>query len=466
MRHSSWIVLAVALTGLLLAPVSVAAQSPRYVVEDLGLHRGAAPFAMAINDHGEVAGYVFVDWQIQPVRYRDGHGLQILPGLESASGQATGINSLGEIAGSVVDTEGSWQAFRLRHGSGLEPLGALGGSASFGMQINASGSVAGYSYLAGDAATRAFVAAPGAPLRNLGTLGGSTSIACGINDAGQVAGRSTTAGEIQRAFRYTPEAGMADLGTLGGTQSIACGINASGAVAGRAQVAGNAAWHAFRHTATNGMEDLDTRGSALSAAEGINDAGAVVGWFVGPTGSRAFIFEDGEMVDLNDLIDPASGWQLTLARDVNNEGQVIGQGIHLGESRAFRLTPLADPADTEPPVIHRAAADRDLLWPANGAMVPVQVEVSVTDNVDAWPTCRIADVTSTENAAAADVRLTGDLSVELRARRSGIGTGRTYTIGIVCEDAAGNAAEAAVHVHVPHDQSGTGPSTAALGRSR
>jgi probable HAF family extracellular repeat protein len=467
MRHSIWVGLAIAFAGLHAAPSPVAAQTPRYVVEDLGLQDDAVPVVMTINDHGEVVGFVQIGWQFKAVRYRDGYGLQYLPGLESGASQAWGNNAFGEIAGEAQEAGGGTQAFRFRHGSGAEPLGTLGGFMSSGRRINAAGAVAGFSFTTGNLAVHAFVAEPGMPPQDLGTLGGSFSVACGINDAGQVAGQAATSTGAMRAFRYHPSDGMVDLGTLGGTGSWACGINATGTVAGQAQLPGNMISHAFRQSPGGAMEDLDTLGSSGSAAEGINDDGTVVGWFTATGGSlRAFLFEDGTMVDLNDLIDAASGWELMLARDINNAGQIIGEGFREGLPRAYRLTPVADPADTEPPVIHAAAADRVLLWPANGAMVPVSVQVSVTDNVDESPACGIASVWSNEGAVEQDVRVTGGLSVDLRAKRTGSGAGRTYTIEIVCADEAGNTADAQVRVHVPHDQSGTESSPTTMSRSR
>ena len=45
--------------------------------------------------------------------------------------------------------------------------------------------------------------------------------------------------------------------------------------------------------------------------------------------------------------------------------------------------------------------------------------------------------------------ITGDLTLKLRAERLNKGTGRIYTITIVCTDAAGNEATKTVTVSVP-----------------
>lgn len=116
--------------------------------------------------------------------------------------------------------------------------------------------------------------------------------------------------------------------------------------------------------------------------------------------------------------------------------------------------------DTRPPEITRVAAEPSSLWPPNHKMRQVSVMVDVSDACNAAVACRITSVTSNEPVNALgdgntepDWRLTGDLTVELRAERSGTGTGRVYTITVQCTDASGNAsAMREVTVTVPHDQ--------------
>jgi hypothetical protein len=51
--------------------------------------------------------------------------------------------------------------------------------------------------------------------------------------------------------------------------------------------------------------------------------------------SRAFLWKDGVMVDLNDLIPKDSPWVLQSAAGVNASGQIAGQGLINGEVHAF-----------------------------------------------------------------------------------------------------------------------------------
>src|SRR5436305_1669392 len=63
----------------------------------------------------------------------------------------------------------------------VTPLGSLGGSQVFATGINSSGLVVGYSDIAGDTTSHAFLY--DGTMHDLGTLGGSLSSAFGINNA-------------------------------------------------------------------------------------------------------------------------------------------------------------------------------------------------------------------------------------------------------------------------------------------
>jgi probable HAF family extracellular repeat protein len=78
-------------------------------------------------------------------------------------------------------------------------------------------------------------------------------------------------------------------------------------------------------------------------ANAINNAGQIVGFsspsFFSSDGEQAFIFSAGVMQNLNQLIAPNSGWVLTRAVDINDAGQIVGNGFKDGQPRAFLLTP-------------------------------------------------------------------------------------------------------------------------------
>jgi hypothetical protein len=129
---------------------------------------------------------------------------------------------------------------------------------------------------------------------------------------------------------------------------------------------------------------------------------------------------------------------------------------HLGNKSS--ATQIIQVVDTTAPVIQSIAAAPNVLWTANHKMVHVAVTAKATDNCSR-PVCKIASVTSNEPVnglgdgdTAPDWSITGDLTVDLRAERSGTGSGRIYTIAVTCTDACGNSSVGNTTVTVPHDQ--------------
>ena len=89
-------------------------------------------------------------------------------------------------------------------------------------------------------------------------------------------------------------------------------------------------------------------------------------------------------------------------------------------------------------------------------MTPIVVSVDVRDACDANPTCRIVSVASSEpdngpgdGNTDGDWEITGALTLNLRAERSGPAGGRVYTITIDCADESGDRTSTQVLVTVP-----------------
>jgi hypothetical protein len=130
---------------------------------------------------------------------------------------------------------------------------------------------------------------------------------------------------------------------------------------------------------------------------------------------------------------------------------VDNDGIDFGKDTS--ATP-----DTTPPTIVSITSSPSTLWPANHKMVPVSISVVAVDDIDPSPQSHIVSVTSNQPANAtgdgntpSDWMITGPLSLDLRAERSGSGE-RVYTVTIATSDASGNTSTAATAIRVPHDQ--------------
>lgn len=109
--------------------------------------------------------------------------------------------------------------------------------------------------------------------------------------------------------------------------------------------------------------------------------------------------------------------------------------------------------DTTKPVITSISVTPDKLWPPNGKMLPIEVNVTVIDICDSAPNCSITSIASGEPGDdSTDSEITGDLTANLRSKRLGTGNGRTYTISVECRDAAGNTTAGMTTVSVPHDR--------------
>jgi probable HAF family extracellular repeat protein len=195
------------------------------------------------------------------------------------------------------------------------------------------------------------------------------SQALSINDAQQVVGWSYSHARyafqqgnptIAHAFLWTADGTlgpplnpqMRDLGTLGvdtpgqENHSQAFDINELGQVTGFSATYGSLAPtsgpHPFIWSEATGMVDINLSDPRDSYGFAINNHGDVVGKMRIPDGTfHAFVYTEGQIWDLNDLIPPGSGWNLMEAHDINDDGEIVGWGQHEGMFRAFALT--ADP---------------------------------------------------------------------------------------------------------------------------
>jgi hypothetical protein len=111
--------------------------------------------------------------------------------------------------------------------------------------------------------------------------------------------------------------------------------------------------------------------------------------------------------------------------------------------------------DDTPPVISAISATPRVITANDHKMVPIVVSVSVSDQCVNAVSCRIVDVSSNESVdglgdgdTSPDWEITGPLTLNVRAERSGNGTGRVYIITVVCTDPSGNPSSTVVTVTV------------------
>jgi probable HAF family extracellular repeat protein len=178
-------------------------------------------------------------------------------------------------------------------------------------------------------------------MTDLGTLGGTFGFAQCANHRLQVIGDSSvgakpaacTAIGSPGCHAFFWENGIiTDLGTLGGDSSQAWWLNDAGVTAGSADLSTPGIHHAVRWKDGQILDLGTVEGDACSHGRAINAKGQIVG---GSTDCHralhAFVWEEGgPMLDLNALIPPGSGVQLTNAININDRGEILAQSDPLG----------------------------------------------------------------------------------------------------------------------------------------
>jgi probable HAF family extracellular repeat protein len=333
---------------LALSAVSFGAQAaPVYTVAPIA-NLGATPSQPnGLNNAGTVVGYVYTpQGHINAYSSSNGNASSLHQGSPNTGNSAAwGINASGAVVGQS-SVGNATQATVFSNGS-VHTLGTLGGTNSYGYGINASGQVVGVSDTA-SGAQHGFVTRADGTLADIGPVnGGGSSAANAINDLGQVTGYAETNAAGDYAAYIYQNGTMNFLATLGGNFAQGYAINNAGMVAGYSGLS-NGDSHAFLY-ANGVMKDLGGLGGYDSYATGINEAGDVVGASnrAGGGGYHAFVYSGGTLKDLNDLIDPALGWTLTYASDINDKGQIAAVGCKVGGCSSLLLS-LADTGGGDP----------------------------------------------------------------------------------------------------------------------
>jgi probable HAF family extracellular repeat protein len=329
------------------------ASAASYTIIDLGnFPDGESSQAMALNGSASVVGYVPAGPVLTRAFLWKGGTLRDLnsdlpSGEAETKAVAYGISPAGHVVGHVwttTDGKTTGSAYLWKDGQTtlLETLSGAHDANSVG-QVAASGGgpnhyIQPYRWWNG-------------VITGLGTLGGPGGVALGINEAGEIVGEASTQAS-SHAFLWR-DGVMRDLGTLGGCVSIAWDISDTGFVAGRADRPGycDAQWHAALWR-DGRIYDLGVLlGHFGSQAFAVNSHGQVVGESRAAFGAeqRAFLYSEGRLWDLNDLIPAHPDWFLLTATDIDDAGRIVGTGYHDGVYHAFLATPSTPPSPQPPP---------------------------------------------------------------------------------------------------------------------
>lgn len=354
--------------------------TPTYTITDLGSLGDSYSVATSINASGQIVGDSLVSWESSHGFLYDNGTMTDLGTLGGRLSFAADINASSQIVGdSQPGSSHAEHAFLYSAGT-MTDLGTLGGLDSEAAAINDGGQVVGASGVTTGRTYQhhAFLYNNGA-MTDLGTFGGPNSMATDINTSGQIVGYSDISAFESHAFLYSGGT-MADLGTLGGPSSYAAAINDAGQIVGASLTADDVC-HAFLYsggtmtdlgtladnaatpapTATPAADDEPTEVSDAgeahcdggwrhhapqSHAYAINSQGQIVGDSdATPSGEHcdgphAFLYENGAILDLNNLIPADSGWTLSHAFALNDSGAIVGAGINPdGTIHGYLLTP-------------------------------------------------------------------------------------------------------------------------------
>ncbi|MFT3684270.1 MAG: GC-type dockerin domain-anchored protein [Phycisphaerales bacterium] len=314
--------------------------------------------------------------------------------LGNFSSLANGISSDGRVVGEANQLPSGYDK-AVRFAAGVNPvvLTGEGASGAAAHAVNSSGVVVGFT----DSLNLNGFAMDATGVHDLGTVsGGFSSAGCDINDDGLIVGFVQSGGGFQHAVTWRKQGSqyvMTPLPELGGFSSVARGVSRNGLIVGECDLPSNFGKPCLWTDGGTVVHDLQIETSSFGEALGVNDAQEVVGYSYTTTGTVAFYWSqasgelnlgglgnahsiarsinnrgevvgqsyiagtsavqhafvwrrgDAVMTDLNTLVVNRTGWILWDAEDINDQGQIVGGGVLNGQPHAFLLTPVACPAD-------------------------------------------------------------------------------------------------------------------------
>lgn len=306
---------------------------PRYAITELP----STFMPNDINNSGEIVGSVQIESGATLAALYAGGLLTEIGGFGGSYSVARAINEHGLITGVSETAEGGLHAFLYNRQGILTDIGAGFAGSTNAFSINNKGQVVGQART--EDGPRAFLYSQGqyTILPVLGT--GTTAGAWDINDKGTIVGDSSLNPELHAPFHPFAyrNGNITDLGSLEGWENNAATvINNAGRIAGYS-TALDGSLHAFVYEGSV-LTGLGSFGGRWLNVADINERGAFVGGAdTQGSDSVGFIYLNGALVDLNTLIDPASGWHVNDAYGINDLGQIVGRACRNFECSTVRL---------------------------------------------------------------------------------------------------------------------------------
>ena len=318
-------------------PVTVNRLTPlAYAITELPPLSGEAEsMATSLNTQGMVVGVSTSKSGTQSaVMWRNGNVSLLGVSLTSEDSSPVQINEAGQVIGMVGNRAFFWQ------NGATTDMGTLNGVQIYPKSINNNGVVAGYSSAYGSiAGDHGFLWQKG----RLTDLGKDFRPRA-INDAGVLAGSSDFATYSPDTAAQSQNGTIANLpGEPSGVFSWATTINNAGHIAGISfGYYGNGLFWKDGEVTQLPLNMSVTSNYYYTQPNSLNDLDQIVGEQGRSTSNvvtNAFLYSEGNLIDLQTLLPADSGWHLESAAAINNNGLIVGVGQHNGKRRAFLLTP-------------------------------------------------------------------------------------------------------------------------------
>lgn len=309
-------------------------------------------FVTGLGEAGQVIGYGGDDTYTPLAKPVLGglSGFKPLPALTESLNFPLGLNEASWVAGSTSNMPIIWI-----DGKPSELYTVFGWAPGFAWDVNGNGRVVGslindllqYEY-------PVYWPDPNSSAEDLPLPAGAfAGGAFAVNEAGQIAGAGGLPSGSFGALRWDdPTQPPLEVGMLsGGANSEAVGINEKGDVVGRTTYANFSIEAMLYRSAEKELVGLGFLSGNYSFAWDVNDDRVVVGDAnTSVPEARAFVWKDGVMHDLNDLVvcsnEPLG--TLVSARAINNAGWIAAEAVSGSPPNQVRRAVLLAPASSVP----------------------------------------------------------------------------------------------------------------------